>query len=87
MIALFPRRVAIALIRVYQATLSPDHGPLKVLFPYGCCIHSETCSMYGKRVIIEDGVVIGSWKTLKRILTCTPWHSPDEEKILKALHR
>ena len=81
-----PRSFAIAMIKVYQKTLSPDHGPLKVLFPDGCCIHTETCSMYGKRVIKEQGLIIGGLLTFKRILTCTPWHTPDEERALRASH-
>ncbi len=80
---LLPRRLAILLIDVYQATLSPDHGPLKGLHPYGFCRHEPTCSEYGKRIIRERGLLIGGLLTLGRLLSCNPWTKPTPEKILK----
>ena len=81
-IAAIPRSVAIMLIGLYQATLSPDHGPLRWLYPHGCCLHEPTCSEYGKQVIAERGVLIGSWLTLKRLLTCNPWSAPSPERAM-----
>lgn len=65
-----PRRIAISLISVYQKTLSLDHGPLRRLFPDGMCVHRETCSEYGKRMIAERGLWKGSFMTLGRIVRC-----------------
>ncbi len=65
-----PRTLARALITVYQKTISPDHGPLRRFFPGGVCVHAETCSEYGKRVIAEEGVFRGSLMTLRRIVQC-----------------
>lgn len=78
---LAPRKTAILLIRGYQQTLSPDHGPLKGLFPYGCCVHTPTCSQYSRQVMEQRGFVMGSLLTLKRISTCHPWAKPSEEKM------
>src|SRR3989338_1568904 len=56
-----PRRTLIALIKLYQYTLSPDHGLLKHLHPYGFCRHHPTCSEYGKLMIRNRGAVVGSF--------------------------
>lgn len=67
---MFPRRIAALLISLYQHTLSPDHGPLKRFFPGGFCEFDETCSQYGKRVIMERGVLKGGIMAVKRIVSC-----------------
>ncbi|HBU06578.1 MAG TPA: membrane protein insertion efficiency factor YidD [Candidatus Magasanikbacteria bacterium] len=61
------------LIRLYQKTLSPDHGPLKHLYPHGYCKYYPTCSEYGYQVIKKHGIIIGSLKAGWRILRCNPW--------------
>lgn len=81
---LVPRRVMIALISVYQQTLSPDHGPLRHLYTYGYCRHLPTCSQYAKEVLAQRGFVIGMLLTLRRLLTCHPWAKPSRERILQA---
>ena len=73
------------MIGLYQATLSPDHGPLRGLYPHGYCRHEPTCSEYGKLVINEKGLLIGSALLLKRILSCNPWSRLSEKKILKIM--
>ena len=80
-----PRRCAIALIEFYQATLSPDHGPLKALHPYGYCRHAPTCSAYGKIILGERGMIIGGMLLLRRVLSCHPWKKPSDEKIIMLL--
>ncbi len=65
------RSAAIGLITLYQHTLSPDHGPLRRLFPRGVCVHrEETCSVYGKRVIREHGARRGIAMVVKRVWGC-----------------
>lgn len=73
---LLPRRSAVFALSVYQKTLSPDHGPLRRLHPYGYCRHEPTCSEYGKNVLRERGFIIGSLLTIRRLLTCHPWSAP-----------
>lgn len=68
----FPRRVLVLLIELYQRTLSPDHGPLKDLHPYGYCRHSPTCSQYAKEVIAKRGAVLGATLATWRVLSCNP---------------
>ncbi|MCB9808272.1 membrane protein insertion efficiency factor YidD [Candidatus Peribacteria bacterium] len=79
------RNLLIFLIELYQKTLSPDHGPLKGLHPYGFCRHEPTCSEYGKKVIAERGAAIGSLMTIKRILSCNPFVKPSDEKLRKLI--
>ena len=50
-----PRNAAFIAITAYQHTLSPDHGPLRALHPYGFCRHDPTCSEYGVNVLQERG--------------------------------
>ena len=85
MVQYLPRTLLIGLIDLYQATLSPDHGPLRHLHPYGFCRHEPTCSQYAKQVLRERGVIRGLVLTIRRLLTCTPWKKPSEERIRRAL--
>jgi len=72
-IVYLPRVPVLWLIRLYQKTLSPDHGPMKEIFPYGYCRYHPTCSQYGYEVIKKRGLIIGLPKTIWRILRCNPW--------------
>jgi putative membrane protein insertion efficiency factor len=67
------KKIALKLIRLYQKTLSLDHGPLAFLYSEGFCRYNPTCSMYAYQAIEKYGVAKGSWVGLKRILRCTPW--------------
>lgn len=62
------------LIRLYQKTVSPDHGLIKCLFPHGYCRFYPTCSEYGRQSIKRRGLIIGGLKTAWRILRCNPWN-------------
>jgi len=68
-----PKNFLLFLIRVYQHTLSPDHGPMKAKFPYGYCKYTPTCSEYGYQAIKKYGVIRGIPKTVWRIMRCNPW--------------
>jgi putative membrane protein insertion efficiency factor len=61
----------LAAIFLYQKTLSPDHGPLKALYPWGYCKFYPTCSHYAALVLKENGL-IGLPKIFKRVASCTP---------------
>ena len=67
--------ILIALIRVYQKTISPDHGFVKVLFPHGYCKFYPSCSEYAVQVLEKDGVW-GLPKIFKRLLKCHPGAHP-----------
>ncbi|KKW39643.1 hypothetical protein A2454_06355 [Candidatus Peribacteria bacterium RIFOXYC2_FULL_55_14] len=86
-IRLIPRKSIMYLIGLYQATLSPDHGQLKSMYPYGFCRHQPTCSEYGKQVIADRGMIGGMPLLIKRLLSCHPWTTPSEKRILAILKR
>jgi hypothetical protein len=67
-----PRRILCAFIRLYQKTISFDHGPLKRFFPYGYCKFKPTCSDYCYQSIKEFGLIKGGFKCLYRVLRCNP---------------
>lgn len=67
-----PSRLLLALIRVYQRTLSPA---LPVLTMGQCsCRFSPTCSHYAAEAIRIHGAVRGGWLALRRLVKCTPLH-------------
>ncbi|MBX4187572.1 MAG: membrane protein insertion efficiency factor YidD [Candidatus Doudnabacteria bacterium] len=61
----------IAILFLYQKTLSPDHGLLKVFYPWGYCKFYPTCSDYAMIVLRTKGI-IGLPKIFKRVASCTP---------------
>jgi uncharacterized protein len=79
----FPRNLIVTLITIYQHTLSPDHGPLKQLNPYGYCRHSPTCSEYAKNVIGKRGVVIGVPMSVWRVLSCNPFAKVSDKRLME----
>jgi len=67
------KKFLVRLIEIYQATLSPDHGWLRVYHPGGYCKYTPTCSEYMKQSIEIKGVVVGLAKGFYRLLRCNPW--------------
>lgn len=66
------RRGILALIRLYQKTLSPDHG----WFSGGqqrVCRYHPTCSEYTYQAIEKYGTLKGLVKGMWRILRCNPF--------------
>lgn len=66
--------ILLFLIKIYQATLSLDHGLAGKLFPNTrVCIYHPSCSMYGYESIKKYGTFIGVPMATWRILRCGPW--------------
>lgn len=78
---LIPRRLAVGAIGAYQATLSPDHGWLSVLYPHGYCKFSPSCSQYTKEAIEAHGVWKGGILGARRILRCNPWSKGGHDPV------
>jgi putative membrane protein insertion efficiency factor len=66
-------KLFIFIIIIYQKTLSPDQGMLKVFFPHGFCRFHPHCSEYGKQALEKHNVITGIILALWRILRCNPW--------------
>ena len=63
------QRGIIQLIRAYQRTLSPDHG----WWRRPTCRFFPNCSEYAIDAVSVHGVMVGSWKALRRVLRCHPF--------------
>jgi putative membrane protein insertion efficiency factor len=68
-----PRTPILLAIKLYQHTISPDHGPFRFLFPHGYCKYFPTCSEYGYQIIKKKGLIKGLLQALWRIIRCNPW--------------
>lgn len=60
------KRFVIFLIEFYQKHISGLLGKKCRFYP--------TCSEYTKQAIDKYGIIIGSFKGIKRILKCNPFH-------------
>lgn len=77
----YPRYLLIKVIKIYQKTLSPDHGLFKNLYPNGFCRFNPTCSEYGIQAIRKYGIFKGSLLTMKRILRCNPFNKGGHDPV------
>jgi putative membrane protein insertion efficiency factor len=78
-----PRWVVLMAIRMYQKTLSFDHGILRHLYPDGYCRFYPTCSEYGYGCIEKHGLVKGSVLTLSRVFRCNPFSKGGIDEVPK----
>ena len=65
------KNVVLKIIRIYQRTISPDHG----IIPFGGAMHCRffpSCSQYTYEAVSRYGVSRGVLKGLWRILRCSP---------------
>ena len=62
---LFPSRLLIGIVRVYQFCLSPILGK-------HCRFH-PSCSEYFILVVRKHGALLGTIRGIGRILRCHPW--------------
>lgn len=65
--------ILVLIIRLYQKTLSPDHGWFRVYYPQGYCRFYPSCSQYSIDAIQKYGLFVGPIKGLWRIIRCNPW--------------
>jgi putative membrane protein insertion efficiency factor len=75
------RKFLIALINIYQRTISPDHGWFRARFPHGYCRFHPTCSQYAIDAIEKYGSIKGSWLAIKRIARCNPLTKPGMDPV------
>jgi hypothetical protein len=77
----YPRFVILKLIRIYQKTLSFDHGIFKEMFPGGYCRFHPTCSEYTYQSIEKHGLIKGGLKGAWRILRCNPFSDGGNDPV------
>ena len=56
---------ALALIRIYQRTVSPNFGNV--------CRFQPSCSHYAYEAIERHGLLKGTWLATKRLASCRPY--------------
>jgi putative membrane protein insertion efficiency factor len=61
------KAVLLALIRLYQLTLSRALPPT--------CIYEPSCSQYSYQAIERFGAMRGGWMAVKRVCRCHPFNS------------
>lgn len=76
----------IKVLKVYRATLSPDHGLLRYLFPRGVCRFSPTCSVYAQESIKRFGFNKGVWLSIARLSRCHPFSSGGFDPVPDKMH-
>lgn len=75
------KKLVVSLIRIYQKTISFDHGPLKAFYPRGFCRFNPSCSEYGAQAINKYGIIKGGLMTCWRILRCNPWSKGGNDPV------
>ena len=61
-----PCRLLIGMVRLYQILLSPIFGNRCRFYP--------SCSNYFIEAVRKYGIFTGSWRGVRRILRCHPFH-------------
>jgi len=78
------RAALIIILRLYQRTLSPNHGILRQIASshgYGCRYY-PTCSEYMRQGIEKYGCLKGIFLGIKRLSRCTPLHEGGHDPLL-----
>ncbi len=71
-IVALPGQLVVGLIRLYQRTLSPDHGVVN-RNPYVGCRYYPSCSEYTARSVQKRGLLQGVARGGWRVLRCNPF--------------
>lgn len=61
-------RLALAGIALYQERASPLLDAVGLT-----CRFVPTCSRYAKVAVEREGLVVGGWRSLRRVTRCGPW--------------
>jgi len=77
----FPRQLVVGLIKIYQKTISFDHGFLKIFYPYGFCRFTPSCSQYGVEALTKHGLIRGGIMTIWRVMRCNPWNKGGHDPV------
>lgn len=73
--------LVISLIKIYQKTISFDHGIFKFFYPYGFCRFWPSCSNYAIAAIKKYGLARGGLKSLWRLIRCHPFNAGGTDQL------
>lgn len=68
------KKILLAFIKIYQKTISPDHGIFSFWLKNKVCRFYPTCSEYVYQAIEKKGSLGGLILALKRISRCHPFN-------------
>jgi putative membrane protein insertion efficiency factor len=68
------KKLILFLIKIYQKTISFDHGLVSLVYPVKFCRFYPTCSQYSYQAIEKYGIIKGIRMGIKRIFRCHPWN-------------
>ena len=71
-------KLLVALVRLYQLTLSPYLG--------GSCRFVPSCSAYAIEALSRHGALRGSWLALRRLSRCHPLGRAGLDPVPPSLH-
>lgn len=77
------KKIILIIIRIYQRTLSFDHGILSKISNKRYCRFHPSCSQYAYEAIESFGIAKGSWLAIKRICRCHPWNDGGYDPVPK----
>ncbi len=81
------KKIVLQLIKIYQKTLSLDHGIFSKIYGRPLCRFHPTCSEYTFESVKKFGILKGLFLGSKRVLRCHPWNDggfdPVPEKFKK----
>jgi len=86
MFTYYSRYIVVKILKIYQKTLSRDHGVFKFLYPYGHCRFTPTCSDYAIQAILKYGIIKGGVKSIWRITRCNPWNKGGYDPVEKIIN-
>lgn len=75
------KKIALQLIKIYQKTLSLDHGILSYVYSERLCRYYPTCSQYTYTAITRFGLMYGGWLGFKRVCSCHPWRKGGVDEV------
>lgn len=77
------KKIVLLFIRVYQKTLSFDHGIISYIIPVKFCRFYPSCSQYTYESVSQFGILRGMWMGMKRVSKCHPWHDGGYDPVVK----
>lgn len=81
MLVYLPRQIVIYFIKIYQKTLSFDHGFFRFFYPHGFCRFHPTCSEYAIKSLEKYGFFRGGLKAFYRVLRCNPFNTGGHDPV------
>lgn len=76
------KKIVLWLIRIYQKTVSPDHGMFSRHVHTMKCRFYPSCSEYTHQAVEKYGILKGVMMGSKRVLRCHPWNDGGYDPVV-----